>query len=185
MVYFDIGTWLHEVSKQNWLEGNDLLKSGAKLLHLLHHQLVKPGPVLLTDQAITEDPAALVVPQSQQVLFVLAGNPSKTAAMREAKKCYERCYQKSWFLPSMWPAPLLLQANWSGERTGRRKLLSLLLSKTTLAKTAALQRAHYSISLSLSICPYVRLSLRDLNCTFLVLIFPQFDFIFTVFLSVF
>lgn len=126
-----------------------------------------------------------MVPQSQQVLFVLVGNPSKTAPVREAEKCYEHCCQESWFLPSMWPAPLLLEGSWSGERTGRRKLLSLLLSKTTLVKTAALQRAHYSFSLSPSICPYVRLSLRDLNFMFFVFIFPQFDLIFMVFLFFF
>lgn len=76
-VQFNMRPWFHEVPKQNWLGWDNLLKSGVQFLHHAFHQVVKPGLVLLGDQAITEDPAALMVPQSQQVVFVLVGNPSK------------------------------------------------------------------------------------------------------------
>lgn len=61
----------HEISVHNGLARHHLLKAAVKLLNAILQQLVEPVPVLSTHQAVLENPAALVVPQLQQLRLVL------------------------------------------------------------------------------------------------------------------
>lgn len=61
----------HEISIQNRLAGHNLFKAAFKVLNAVIQESVEPVPVFRTHQAVLENPAAFVVPQLQQLQFVL------------------------------------------------------------------------------------------------------------------
>ena len=61
----------HEVSVQDGPGGDHLLHAAAQLLHAALQEPVEPVPVLGTDQAVLEHPAVLMVPEPEQLHFVL------------------------------------------------------------------------------------------------------------------
>lgn len=71
LVHFVISARDHEVSEEDRLAGYDLLEVAAELLNALLEQFIKPVPVLWTHQSVLEHTAALVVPQLQELDFVL------------------------------------------------------------------------------------------------------------------
>lgn len=75
LIDFDVCPWSHKVSKEDRPRGDHVIEAAVKLLDVGLKQLVEPFPVFGVHQSVLEHPAALVVPQPQQVLFSLT-NPT-------------------------------------------------------------------------------------------------------------
>jgi len=70
-VDFVVGPGNHEISVQNRLAGHGLLKVTVKVLNAVFEEPVEPVHVFSTHQAVSENPTAFMVPQPQQLQFVL------------------------------------------------------------------------------------------------------------------
>ena len=78
VLYLNVGPVVHirgeEVAIEDRLLLDHILKLSAELgSHLLLQLIREPGPVLIVDQAVREDPQALMVPEPQQFRHSLQG----------------------------------------------------------------------------------------------------------------
>lgn len=71
LIDFGVYPWNHKVSEEDRPRGDHVSEDAVKFLNVGLKQLVKPLPVFSVHQPVLEHPAALVVPEPQQVLFSL------------------------------------------------------------------------------------------------------------------
>ena len=71
LIDFGISSRRNKVCVQNWMPGQNLFSAAVKLLNVALQEPAEPVPVLSTHQTVLEDPAALVVPQLEQLDFCL------------------------------------------------------------------------------------------------------------------
>lgn len=70
-ITFVVSSGIHEISVQNRMAGDNLFKAAVKFFNAVFQDPFEPLSILITHQAVLENPAAFVVPQVEQLYFIL------------------------------------------------------------------------------------------------------------------